>query len=565
MLLFKKPLSQTLACLWLSQFSPAYAFEAGALNPSTPDYQLPLLSKPLPRTPAQAIDIQPEPSSGAIVEDHRGFILKAVIFDGVPAQTNEKLQKAIQPYIGTIVGRLDLDTIRLKALQSCKEMGLLYPSVILPSQHISEGAVHYQVHVGRLSEINIQGTEGLHDDYIRDRLQPDGNDQPLRREDLQDRFQMLLTDPLIERVNGNIRPGANPGDAVLDLAVKRAQPYELHIAMDNFTPPTVGAYTGRLDGLVRNLTGWGDFLRVNLSGSEGTRGIGGYFSMPVNAYDTRLNVGYQGSEAEVVDSTLKPLSIENNFMDVNIGLSHPLYKTINRVFSVEGQFAYRQTHTLMDGAGYPAGLGVEDSGKATVSVVRFIQNYLDRDVDRVVSFRSSFNVGIDAFDATVNTGSLPDTHYFSWLGQLRYLHNLDQRGTQFFMRGDVQLANNSLLPLERFALGGINTVRGYRQNELVRDEGYALAVELRYPLVLPKETNGLRLSVVPFFDVGGASNINATSKTLMSTGIGLQWSWQQFDADFYWAQALSSHHTAGRGDDDIQDQGIHFRLHARIL
>jgi hemolysin activation/secretion protein len=518
----------------------------------------------LPSVPAQSIQTQPEPATGVITDTQASFILKSVIFDGTDAATEQELQKIVLPYLGKTVSRLDLDTIRLKALQDFKEMGLLYPSVILPSQHISAGVVHYQVHVGHLSQINVKGTERLHEDYVRDRLQPDAQ-QPLQRTELQDRFQMLLTDPLIERVNGNLRPGANPGDAVLDLEVKRAKPYELHVGMDNYTPPTVGAYTGRLDGIVRNLTGWGDFLRVNLSGSEGTKGIGGYFSMPLNAYDTRINLGYQGSEAEVIDSTLKALNIQNNFMDVNIGVSHPLYKTINRVFSVESQFAYRQTHTLLDGTGIALGNGTEENGKATVSVLRFIQNYLDRDINHVTSLRSSFNVGIDAFDATTNAGNLPDSHYFSWLGQLRYLHNLDERGSQFFMRGDVQLASTGLLPLERFALGGINTVRGYRQNELVRDEGYAVALELRYPLLLPQSAAGHRLNIVPFFDMGAAWNIDERRKTLMSTGIGLQWVWQQFDIDFYWAKALSSHNTAGRGDDDIQDQGIHFRLHARIL
>lgn len=565
MLFSKKPLSQMLAYLLLSQLTPvAHAFEPGALNPARPDYQLPPLPQMLPSVPAQGIQSQPASTAESITDNGVGFILKTVIFDGADPATEQKLQQIVAPSIGKTVSRLDIDNLRIAVQQRCKELGFLYPSVILPSQHINQGILHYQVQIGHLTQINIKGTERLQEDYVRDRLQPDA-DRPLQQAELQERFQLLLTDPLIERVNGNLRPGANPGDAVLDLNVKRAKPYELHVGMDNFTPPTVGSYTGRLDGTVRNLTGRGDFLRVNLSGSEGTKGIGGYFSMPLNAYDTRINLGYQGSEADVVDSTLKALNIQNNFMDVNVGISHPLYKTINRVFSVEGQYAYRQTHTLFDGTGISTSSGTEDNGKATVSVLRFIQNYLDRDSSHVTSLRSSFNTGIDTFDATTNPGNLADTHYFSWLGQMRYLRNVDQRGTQFFMRGDVQLASTSLLPLEQFSLGGINTVRGYRQNEMVRDEGYAVALELRYPLILPQASNDHHLNIVPFFDMGGAWNVDGRSKTLMSTGVGLQWAWEQFDADFYWARALSSHNTVGRGDDDIQDQGIHFRLHARIL
>ncbi len=565
-----KFISYSLASMLIGYSVSGLALEPGALTPSRPDYQLPPLPQVLPKTPPSTLQPPTETPSLARADDTLKFILKEVIFDQALPETIQELQPIVAPLLGKSVSRLDLDTLRLELLQKCKTLGFLYPSVILPSQQIKQGIVHYQVYEGHLTQINIEGAERLHEDYLRKRLQPD--DGPLERTELQERFQLLLTDPLIERVNGALRPGANPGDAILDLSVKRAKPYELHLGMDNYTPPTVGSYTGHLDGTVRNLTGWGDFLRLNLNGSGGTKGISSYFSMPLNAYDTRLNLGFQGSEANVIESHLKSLDIQNNFMDVNIGVSHPLYHTINRIFSVESQFAYRQTHTLLQNSAFPAAFGNEDNGKATVSVVRLIQNYLDRDVDRVLSFRSSFNIGIDAFDATTHSDNKPDSHYFSWLGQLRYVHNLDQRGTQFFFRGDVQLASRNLLPLERFALGGVYTIRGYRQNEMVRDEGYALGFELRYPLILPNEANGHKLNLVPFYDLGGAWNLDANGskvddvyQTLMGIGMGLQWSWEQFDADFYWARALSHHPPLSNIDNDIQDQGIYFRLHARLL
>lgn len=546
----------------------AKAFEAGALTPAKPDYQLPPVPNFKPADKSDALQMQSDLKHpvGNDLSTLR-FVLQAVQFEGKSSLGADKLRPVIAPYIGKKMGLLDLETLRLQLQQTYIDAGYRYTSVLLPSQKITTGIVHYRIDEGRLTQINIQGNERLKQDYIRARIAPDAT-EPINRDALQERFQSLLQDPLIERVNGVLKPGTAPGETVLDLDITRAKPYELNIGMDNYTTPSIGSYTGRLDGLVRNLTGWGDFLRVNISGSEGTKNIGGYFSLPLNSKDTRFNISYQGNASNVIDSKWKNQNVDTGFMDFNAGISHPLYKTLNRVLALEGQIAYRQTKTTVLGIPLPLGEGGEENGKARVSVLRCIQNYLQRDELQVLSLRSSMNIGVDALDATINPNGASDGRYFSWLGQLRYLYKFDQQGTQLFIRGDVQLSSGRLLPLERFALGGVNTVRGYRQNEMVRDEGYAVAVELRYPLLPDQTQEGHHLNLVPFFDLGGASTDSIAgrpSATLMSTGLGLQWSWKQLDADFYWARALSNFDSSSRGDPNLQDQGINFRFHARLL
>ncbi|MGB3650239.1 MAG: ShlB/FhaC/HecB family hemolysin secretion/activation protein, partial [Rivularia sp. (in: cyanobacteria)] len=61
---------------------------------------------------------------------------------------------------------------------------------------------------------------------------------------------------------------------------------------------------------------------------------------------------------------------------------------------------------------------------------------------------------------------------------------------------NTQLTPDSLLSLERFSIGGVDTVRGYRQNQLVSDNGVLGAVELRIPLT----ENPKNLQVNPFVE-----------------------------------------------------------------
>jgi len=556
--------SSIVALLLLHSFNSAQAIEPGSLTPRKPDYQLPLLPEwQKDKSNPKDLDIKTPKEKTLQQVAGAQFILKAIQFDGNKSLTDKQLQTVIQPFINQATSRMGLEHIRQQLIQYYRKAGYLYPSVILPSQHISQGLVRYQIDEGRLTEINIKGAGRLNNDYISKQIKLDSN-QPLKQSTLLEHFQLLLTDPLIERVNGALKPGAHPGDTILDLDITRAQPYDLYLGMDNYTPPSVGSYTGHLSGTVRNLTGQGDFLQIGLNGSKGMQSINSFFSLPFSRYSSRFNIGIQASQSKVVDNALDQLKIKNEFLDVNVGINQPILRSLNRIFNLELQYDFRQTKTAIYNTPFGISSGVETNGKATVSALRFIQNFLNRNHQHVFSMRSSFNIGFDAFDATIHPSPIPDGRFFSWQGQLRYLLKLDERGTELFFRTDLQVASESLLPLERFALGGKHTIRGYREYQIVRDEGYALSVELRYPLWQQKEKKGHQLHIIPFFDFGQAWNKHENNETLYSAGAGFKWQWQQLSAEFYWAKALKTLTNIAQ-EHDAQDSGIHFQIQLQLL
>lgn len=539
---------------------PAYALEPGATLPRADDLPTslpPAITAPGLQVPEPSLPVQIEPEQTAL-----RFILQEITFSGNQMFTDAALKQVFADWIGRPVSRIDLETLRFKLAQYYRQAGYINSGVLLPEQHISSGRVHYQIIEGRLGALQIKGAEGLSDRYIKNRLQNEP-DEALNQLQLLERFQLLLTDPLIEYLNGTLKPGSKSDESILDLTVKRRQPYELNLSVDNYTTPSVGAYTGRLDGVLRNLTGWGDFLQLNLNYSEGLHGLGALFSLPIAASNTRLNLNFQGNQTEITDTELKPLAIKNDFFHLSAGLSHPLYLSTQRSFTIEELVAYRYARNFI--LGEPIGLadGSEENGKAKVTVIRFLQNYVDRNPDRVFSLRSTFSAGVDVLDATIND-TKADSRFFSWLGQGRYVQHLSEKGIELFFRGDMQLASEALLPVERFALGGVYTVRGYRQNERVRDNGYVLSTELRYPLLNVNNEQEHSLKLAPFVDYGAAWNQNDAGQTLWSLGLGLQWNWRLANADFYWACAMKSVDTP-KLQGDIQDDGIHFRLAVKLL
>ena len=114
-------------------------------------------------------------------------------------------------------------------------------------------------------------------------------------------------------------------------------------------------------------------------------------------------------------------------------------------------------------------------GRMVVSVLRLSQEWIDRGQNHVLALRSTFNFGLDVLDATDNgMPGDPNGKFFSWLGQAQYVHRLFNTQNQFILRVTGQWTDDQLLALEQISVGGAETVRGYRENQLVRDRGYRL-------------------------------------------------------------------------------------------
>lgn len=208
---------------------------------------------------------------------------------------------------------------------------------------------------------------------------------------------------------------------------------------------------------------------------------------------------------------------------------------------------------------FPLSPGANNQGETRLSIVRFFQEWVDRDRHSILALRSQFSLGTSLFNATVNDGG-PDGQFGAWRGQAQWLRLLAP-DTVVLLRSDVQLAVNPLVPLEQFGLGGQDTVRGYPQNYLLSDSGVFASAELRFPILrVPREQTLVQLT--PFIDFGTAWNqsgqMGLPTSTLLGAGLGLRW--QQ-------GQALTARLDYGiplmvveKGDNTLQEKGIYFSI-----
>ena len=55
----------------------------------------------------------------------------------------------------------------------------------------------------------------------------------------------------------------------------------------------------------------------------------------------------------------------------------------------------------------------------------------------------------------------------------------DARGDSAILRLEGQWADRELIPMEKFELGGANSVRGYRENQIISDSGFFASIDVK--------------------------------------------------------------------------------------
>ncbi|MDJ0533453.1 MAG: ShlB/FhaC/HecB family hemolysin secretion/activation protein [Xenococcaceae cyanobacterium MO_207.B15] len=208
--------------------------------------------------------------------------------------------------------------------------------------------------------------------------------------------------------------------------------------------------------------------------------------------------------------------------------------------------------------GFPSP-GANEDGEIRVTALRFFQEYISRNNREVFALRSQFNLGIGAFDATINPDPEPDSRFFSWQGQAQWVLLLGD-DSRLLLRGSMQLASTSLVSLEQYGIGGIDSVRGYRQDRLLADNGAFASVEVQIPLFRLAQNSVVQIA--PFADVGVVWNVEQEipeSNTLASIGLGLRWSiGDRFSARFDWGIPLIA--VTKSTETTWQENGLYFSI-----
>jgi hemolysin activation/secretion protein len=560
------------------------------LAPQPPPTESPLPGKTLKLGPPAVVepmlppvDFQRLGQSGRLWAFHG--VVREFRFTGNRVFSSGTLAREVEKYRNREINADDIEQARQDLTIFYVSKGFVNSGAVVPDQDGKDGIITFQIVEGRLTGIRLKGNFWFRPWWLRNEIRR-GAGRPLNFNKLKEALQLLRQNPTISQINAELQPGGVPGESILDVTIKDTQPFRFAIEFNNKRPPSVGAEIINAHGTDLNVSGHNDVFDVTYgiahsnSGNSfegfdfsGLDNVDASYTFPVTPWATTLQIHASKSDTGILEEPFTTLNINSKLEQYGATLRQPIYRTLSNEFSISVTGEKRRDQTFLLGMPFSLSPGAVD-GVMQDFVIRIAQEYVNRSQLHVLALRSTFNIGIDAFNAT-DSGMEPNSRFFYWLGQAQYVRRLWNTDNLLVARLNAQISAEPLFSLEQFVLGGADSVRGYRENQILRDNGVFGSVEVRVPVLYGKQRIPI-LSVAPFVDVGTGWNTlsdNHTSgqsggstvsndrqtETLPSAGVGLIFDMTRHaHAELYWGYGfnqdlVTQHH-------NLQDYGFHFAV-----
>lgn len=499
------------------------------------------------------------------------FVLSGIELEGSTVFTTEDFAELFAQYTNRPITFDELLQLRSAVTQQYVDDGFITSGAFIPPQTLTGGVVTVQVIEGEIEEIEVVGTQRLNPNYIRSRLglaaQP-----PINADKLLAGLQRLQIDPLIGTVSADLQAGVRPGTSILRVEVTEADSFEVSVSFNNSRSPNIGSLSREIDLVEGNLFGIGDRINLTYTNTDGRNTLDAIYDIPLSPYNTRLRLQAGIGESRVIGEPFDLLEISSDTFQYGIGVNQPLIETPTEELSLNLFLLHRENQTslgLTDIGPFPLSPGSDRNGETRTTTLQFSQQWTKRSQQQVFAARSQFNLGLDILNASRsenavdNPGTAPDSQFFSWRGQGQWVRLLG-KDSLFFLRSDLQLASDSLLSSEQFAIGGQQTVRGYRQDAILRDNGALISAEARFPIARFGEDS--LVQITPFIDAGTAWNFDGSqsdNNVLVGTGFGLLWEHNDnLSARLDWGIPLTD---VDSTTNTLQDNGIYFSVRYNLF
>ncbi len=433
-----------------------------------------------------------------------------------------------------------LEAVADAVTRAYRQAGFIVSQAYLPQQTVGdEQIVEIRVLEGRVGQVIVQGASRYRAGTVSAALRP-LQAQALRKQDV-DAALLYARDLPGVSVQAVLKPGENPGETdVVLVASESARPYVISLGGNNYGTEQTGRYRAEAGITWNSPLGVGDVFAANYAYSLAPRQsqIGALsYGVPVSAVPgLGAVVGASRSELEVRNGVFASLGLKGPTSLVYAGTD---WKFINREqLQVQGSARVLREQSKLSALGLDLSNQKFDVAELGVSMRRTDMAW--RGVDLVqLSVRQALR------DRTAPGDMItPDRDSHFTIARLSYTRmQFLSRSQRLYVKLTGQYTDDTLTPMEQFAVGGPDSVRAYPVSDALGDRGYYAALE--YHVDAP----GFGDAVSPFdgrpwrelleFDVFAdharvfASHRNVAPVTLEGAGVGLTFRLPQY-ANFEW-------------------------------
>lgn len=488
----------------------------------------PSWAQPPPAMPSAAPDAQPSANATVQVSGVRvSGLTSGVSPDAAQAAADAALHEmAGDRPLPVALSLPQLQTVADRVTRALRDVGYLVARAYVPEQTVSQdGVVEICVREGRIGRVIVEGAGHYRPGVLAAATQALMG-QAVRAPELTSAMLYARDLPGVS-VSSVLKPGLVPGETDVVLVAREDKPWRVDVGVSNEGSPATGRIRPSVGGRWINPLGLGDVLAVNymraLDPANSWQGAFSY-SVPVAPVPgLGITAGYMRSQIELASGSIAELNIHGPTEQTYLGLDWKFVNTPTWV--VQASARYTHETSRLDAVGGMLSKQAFDVIEGGVNVRRNSVGAIDL---AQVSVRTA-----------VRDGSAPNdqlyadhTPYFAvaragyarWQGL-----GTNQR---LLARVNGQFTNDTLTPLEQFAVGGPGSVRAYALSEALGDRG--LGGTLEYQIDAPGFARqaspfgapwGNVLTFKAFYDLGrvwraGANRAKLPAATYQGVGVG---------------------------------------------
>lgn len=411
--------------------------------------------------------------------------------------TQEEISSVTDKYKDKTVSIKELAYAAQEFNRLYKQKNILTAKAILPPQRIENGVVKIQLIEGHLEGVTIDGNKYTRNSYILERINLKSG-HLLRLDKLEEQLSYFnMTNDV--KIKAELKSGQQFATTQCLLKVQEPKNYQTAIFMDNAGRKETGISRQGLTLQINSLLGVRDVLTLVGIRADGSSGGSIAYKLPIFKKGTRLGISYDINSTKVMEGNFTTLDIRGHSWDFALSLTHPLAVKPTRRLEGNVQWHNKSSNTES------FGLKLAESNVKTL-VTGLSMQWSDK-----IGFWYS------NLDLTLGHKDKGEEKNFSKSNIFLLYRQLVKKNTVFTFRGSAQLTGSSFLPsTEQFSLGGISSVRGYKEAFVSGDKGYFASGELEF--LLDKKQ---RLKGFIFFDHGSCSDSSSNKDYLTSTGAGM--------------------------------------------
>jgi hemolysin activation/secretion protein len=443
-----------------------------------------------------------------------GFTVAADLL--VPSPTT--LGSKLAPWDGQPLTEGDLLVIADTILAHYDVEG--YPVVLIdaPDQDLETGVLRLLIDVGRIENVGVTRPEFGNPKVITKGLKLRRGDI-VRRSELDEQMAWYGRS-VFRRPELLVSPGSEPATADILIGLAEKRPWRATLGYENSGPYLLGE--DRLLLGVAGMTKNEHILAMQTVVGVPVSSLQAYaVSWEIPFHTIHQSLQLDAVYAEVFsDSTLSGIPLENTGTSWSMAAMQKLFLPSIGSWRqrLTGGVEVKGTNQFLLFGGAPVSPG-------EVRLVQARLNYgLSRDWDEGGFWMDATALGAPGGVIPGNDNEdfqVYDPEALANYGILRMAAQgwwSPGRDWRLAARGSGQMANTRLLPVEQFAAGGYQTVRGITEREFFADNGWESSLELYGPAITVKERYQLRL--LAFYDQAMLKNRGENSNWLSSAGLG---------------------------------------------